>query len=216
MPEHPPSQPRRLLRLASDTQPHRVSNRGRPPDEELTHRLLVAALTLIDDLGYTGVSPEAVTRRAGVSKGVFYARWSSCEELVAQALRVHSPVARIADTGSLRGDLVDLLRPWTRPVDRNERICGHLLGPARNNPGLQTALQEAVVSPLTQAIATISGRHAARGQAVYLSGQRLLARIVVAMWWERSLAQPDPWPTTELDRVVTAALLPILDAPPPR
>jgi AcrR family transcriptional regulator len=175
----------------------------------------VAALTLIDDHGFDHLSAEAVARRAGAGKAGIYRRWSTREELAAAAIRMHSPITEVADTGSLRGDLLLLMRPWTRPVDRDERVCGQLLGPARHSDVLRDALQQAVVDPLTQATRKVAARHAARGYATVLTGQRLLARIVIAMWWERSLVQPSPWLVTDLPVVVDRALLPLLDTPCP-
>jgi AcrR family transcriptional regulator len=81
---------------------------GRPRDPDVDRRVAQAALDLFGDSGWAGFSMEAVARRAGVGKASLYLRWSSKETLLADALTTR--LARVADvdTGTLRGDLVEL------------------------------------------------------------------------------------------------------------
>lgn len=58
---------------------------------------------------------DAVAGRAGVSKATIYRWWPSKETLALDALYQEWEVpASLPDTGSLRGDLLALLRPWIR------------------------------------------------------------------------------------------------------
>ena len=81
---------------------------GRPRDPELDRRIAEAALDLFADAGWAGFAMEAVARRAGVGKATVYLRWSSKEALLTDAVTLL--LARVADvdTGTLRGDLVEL------------------------------------------------------------------------------------------------------------
>jgi AcrR family transcriptional regulator len=81
---------------------------GRPRDPEVDRRIAQAALDLYADGGWAGFSMEAVARRAGVGKASLYLRWNSKEALLTDALTLR--LARVADvdTGTLRGDLVEL------------------------------------------------------------------------------------------------------------
>jgi AcrR family transcriptional regulator len=81
---------------------------GRPRDPELDRRIAEAALDLFADAGWAGFAMEAVARRAGVGKATVYLRWSSKEALLTDAVMLL--LARVADvdTGTLRGDLVEL------------------------------------------------------------------------------------------------------------
>jgi len=81
---------------------------GRPRDPELDRRIAEAALDLFADAGWAGFAMEAVARRAGVGKATVYLRWSSKEALLTDAVMML--LARVADvdTGTLRGDLVEL------------------------------------------------------------------------------------------------------------
>jgi AcrR family transcriptional regulator len=63
---------------------------------------------------------EAVAERAGVSKATIYRWWPTKETLALDALYHEWAAARPAarETGSLRGDLLSLLRPWVRLVGK--------------------------------------------------------------------------------------------------
>ena len=66
--------------------------------------------------GLGAVSMDAVAERAGVSKATIYRWWPTKETLALDALyNEWAPAERAhRDTGSLRGDLLALLRPWAR------------------------------------------------------------------------------------------------------
>ncbi|MGY4721482.1 TetR/AcrR family transcriptional regulator C-terminal ligand-binding domain-containing protein [Naumannella cuiyingiana] len=87
--------------------------RGRPRDDARERAILAAALDLLGERGYDGVSFEEVARRAGASKATLYRRWRTRREMIIAALRV-GPAQRVEpaeiDTGSLRGDLLALCR----------------------------------------------------------------------------------------------------------
>jgi AcrR family transcriptional regulator len=80
---------------------------GRPRDPGVDRRIARAALDLFADAGWAGFAMEAVARRAGVGKASLYLRWNSKEALLADAVTWLGRVADV-DTGTLRGDLVEL------------------------------------------------------------------------------------------------------------
>lgn len=81
---------------------------GRPRDPEVDRRIAQAALDLFADAGWAGFAMETIARRAGVGKASLYLRWSSKEALLAEALTLRLARVADADTGTLRGDLVEL------------------------------------------------------------------------------------------------------------
>ncbi|WP_151772121.1 TetR/AcrR family transcriptional regulator [Streptomyces abyssomicinicus] len=83
---------------------------GRPRDSDVDRRVADAAVGLFGENGWKSFSIEAVARRAGVGKASVYLRWSSKEELLAQALRMRLATVADVDTGAVRGDLVALVR----------------------------------------------------------------------------------------------------------
>ena len=110
--------------------------RGRPRSEKARTAILEAAAELLLARGLSAVSMDAVAERAGVSKATIYRWWPTKETLALDALYTSGPAAAPArDTGSLRGDLLSLLRPWarlasSRPVRPGDRRAAHR-GPDR-------------------------------------------------------------------------------------
>jgi len=84
---------------------------GRPRSAELDQVIREAALELLVDHGYGGMSMEGVACRAGVGKATIYRRWSNKAELLVDALRGHEALAvPLPDTGDVRADLLVVLR----------------------------------------------------------------------------------------------------------
>ncbi len=72
---------------------------------------IAATLAELAESGYSALSLERVAKRAGVHKTTLYRRWGTREELVLEAMleRAGQRVS-VPDTGSLRGDLLELAR----------------------------------------------------------------------------------------------------------
>jgi len=78
----------------------------------LQNALLDAAWTELQSAGYAKLTMERVADRAETSRAVIYRRWPSRHELVIAALLHQQPTgaARIPDTGSLREDVLRIMR----------------------------------------------------------------------------------------------------------
>jgi len=78
----------------------------------LEHALLDAAWEELKKSGYAKLTMERVAERAGTSRAVIYRRWRNRAEVVIAAMRHHQPVysGSIPDTGTLRGDVLAILR----------------------------------------------------------------------------------------------------------
>jgi AcrR family transcriptional regulator len=93
-----------------DLEEHPAARRRR--GVELESALLDATWAELVEVGYGALTFDAVAQRAGTSRPVVYRRWATKPELVRAA------VARVArrdaiatpDTGSLRGDMVAIMR----------------------------------------------------------------------------------------------------------
>lgn len=94
------------MSLKDDAPPQR--RRG----EVLETALLDAAWAELNESGYDDLTIDAVAHRAGTSRAVLYRRWPDKQELVLAALvyQVKADVVATPDTGSLRGDVVALLK----------------------------------------------------------------------------------------------------------
>lgn len=82
---------------------------GRPLDEQVSAEILDAAVAVLTEQGFAGVTVDNVAATAGVSKATIYRRWSTKEALLLEAASCLSGAPdELPDTGSLRGDLVAL------------------------------------------------------------------------------------------------------------
>lgn len=92
--------------------------RGRPRSEEAHRAILGAAEQLLLEHGLAGVSMDEIADSAGVSKATIYRWWPSKELLALEALLISwdGVEETKTDTGTLRGDLRAILRPWVKRV----------------------------------------------------------------------------------------------------
>src|SRR5690242_13674535 len=88
--------------------------RGRPRDPHIEDRVFDAVMHVFWETGWSAFTLDAVARRAGVGREALYRRWPSKEALLLQALEAKGPLARPIDTGTLRGDLVELCSQMLR------------------------------------------------------------------------------------------------------
>ena len=67
----------------------KYDNTGRrEQSEENKRKIAAAAIALINERGYDGVSVEEITKAAGVSKGAFYIHFKSKEDLIEREIRI--------------------------------------------------------------------------------------------------------------------------------
>ncbi len=142
--------------------------RGRPRSERARKAILEAAAELLLARGLSAVSMDAVAERAGVSKATIYRWWPTKETLALDALYTEWAAVQPAqrDTGSLRGDLLSLLRPWARLAgDRPYgRVVAALLTEAQTDPVFAAEYRDRFVEPRRQQGREIFGRAIERGE----------------------------------------------------
>lgn len=82
---------------------------GRPRKPETNAAILDAALDLFGEVGYEGMTVEAVAARAGVGKATIYRRWSNKDDLIIAAIQEMLTTVEVPDIGDLRKTLVNLV-----------------------------------------------------------------------------------------------------------
>ncbi|MER7792452.1 TetR/AcrR family transcriptional regulator [Streptomyces sp. NPDC097640] len=126
-----------------------------------------AVLDELAEQGYGRLSMEAVAKRAGVGKSALYRRWPSKQHMIIAVVSELS-VERLEapDTGSLRGDVLALLRSvadWlTHP--RFSRIFPDLIAEAHRDPALAEALARSVGEPRRARAVVVLDRAVGRGE----------------------------------------------------
>jgi AcrR family transcriptional regulator len=125
-----------------------------------------AALAELAEVGYTGVSMERIASRAHTSKAAIYRRWPDRAHLVADSyMRFVVTDIEIPDTGSLRGDVIALMRQLadltTSPVIL---MLYGLLADAGDNGELRAVIKEHVVTLKPRLMGAILEQARARGE----------------------------------------------------
>ena len=120
--------------------PAESSSRGRPRDPGAERAILQATLDVTSELGLVGLTIDVVAQRAGVGKATIYRRWASKEEMVIDAWRMLVTPVEAPNTGSLRGDLEELLGQYAATTPGSADALPHLIAAARVNSDLQRTL----------------------------------------------------------------------------
>jgi AcrR family transcriptional regulator len=166
---------------------------GRPRDPGLDRRIAQAALDLFGEAGWAGFAMEAVARRAGVGKASLYLRWSSKEALLTDAVTLRMSRVADVDTGTLRGDLIELA------VQMLDLYAG---------PDSRAALRLALEGDAIPGVAE-------HYESVRRS-QVLAARATVRRGIHRGELAPDTPVTLLLDTLAGGAMMHALSTPPDR
>ncbi|HEX6312254.1 MAG TPA: TetR/AcrR family transcriptional regulator [Acidimicrobiia bacterium] len=162
---------------------------GRPRSTTADQAILDAALELFAELGYEGLSVEAVAGRAEVSKATIYRRYPSKSDLViAACTAVSDQVREPADTGSLRGDVEvivgNICRMLTTTV--NGRLLPQMVAEAARNPEFKAAKEEFVARRRRVCLEAL-GRAADRGEISSAVDVESFADLVTAPLFYRHL-----------------------------
>lgn len=144
------------------------ASRGRPRSERSRGAILHSAAELLLERGLDAVSMDAVAQHAGVSKATIYRWWPTKEALALDALfsewAEHSGAE--LDTGSLRGDLLALLRPWVRQLRKRNyaRVLGSFITKVHNDPTFAAEYQVRLLRPRREMANAIFERARERGE----------------------------------------------------
>ena len=117
---------------------------GRPRSKATDRAVLRAALKLLADHGYDGLTMEGVAARAGVAKTTVYRRWPSRIDLVLELARDIAAPVKVGASGDLRTDLVAVVREIVTvlhdPVARH--VIPRVLAEAREREELASGLRQ--------------------------------------------------------------------------
>lgn len=90
---------------------------GRKRNQKLDESIKETTLTILADIGYDAMTMDMVATELGSSKATIYRRWSSKPALVKDVLiwmaRNSVDLDTLPDTGTLREDLLSVLKPYS-------------------------------------------------------------------------------------------------------
>ncbi|MEV4824057.1 TetR/AcrR family transcriptional regulator [Micromonospora sp. NPDC049274] len=174
--------------------------------------LFAVVIDLLREVGYDRMTIDAVAARAHISKATIYRRFDGKAELVVAALSdrqvgVHNP----PDTGSLRGDLIELLRATAAICVADCDLMQALTFAMRTSPELERLVRHQVLPAGRVASTAVLVRAAARGEIPPDAGEReLFHDLAPALTMSRVLAHGLPADDAFLTQVVDQVLIPVL------
>jgi AcrR family transcriptional regulator len=170
--------------------------------------------------GYRGLSMQGVARRAGTGKAPLYRRWPGKDQMLIDVLAYRPPGldAPPADTGGLRGDLIQILTQMAaamaQPVGR--ALYALIVETALHrdrHPRVAEAIIEILLEPRLDAITAALRRAARRGEIRPGAVTGLLAQTGPALVINQQMHYGSPPSQAEVAEIVDRVLLPALGAP---
>lgn len=154
---------------------------GRPRDEGRHQAILDAALEVVAEVGYDRMSMDAVAARARASKATIYRRWPGKAELVLEAVGCgvdKDPSTAVPDQGSLRADLLSLVRLIQSGMEgtSGDLLFGLAMA-ARNDPELGRVLHDQIFNAKQSVAAILIERAKARGEVAADVDARVLDEV---------------------------------------
>jgi AcrR family transcriptional regulator len=143
-----------------------MNRSGRPRKPSVDDAILRAVADLVTQRGYSGVTVDEVVQRAGTNKPAFYRRFSGLADVVPRILAASHGTDVDIDTGTLRGDLLEVQRRqlllFTDPVVT--RGFAGWLADVDAHPGAGAAFVEGYLAPRREYTRVILGRAVDRGE----------------------------------------------------
>ena len=145
----------------------RTATRTRRRGPALEDAILDAAWAELREHGYARLTMEGVAQRAGTSRPVLARRWPTRAQLVTATLRRHRPMlsGEVPDTGTLRGDVLAVLRRISaRLTELGPDTFHGLAADYFADPALLADFQAQVPHAGNQVMTAILERAAERGE----------------------------------------------------
>lgn len=174
--------------------PQQRSRAGRKRDPGRDGVILDAALAVLADHGYDGMTIDMVAARAGSARATVYRRWATKDDLVLAAVQRMSrddvDLEALPDTGSLRGDIVAMILPLT-DEEQQVRIqaMAALLSLSRTDHRLAQAATVAGIGPWIEVNRILMQRAIDRGEFPAPSDLAVLAELIPMMCVSRAVQQ---------------------------
>lgn len=182
--------------------------------EQLEQAILHAAAEELRDSGYAGMTMDRVAARAGTNKNAIYRRWPHRAALGIAAYRHLSDAAMPdPDTGSLRGDALEMLRlaneTWSSP---HGAVLRGLLAAAADDPALLELMRErSGADTMDHAWLTMIDRAVARGEAPPAAAHpRVAATPMMLLRAEYAMRGIPSVPAEILTEIVDEVFLPLV------
>src|SRR5215212_995923 len=190
----------------------RPSRGGRPRDPSRDGVIRAAILQLLADVGYGALTMDAVASEAGVGKATIYRRWRTKQDLVVDTISdLNRAEASPADTGSLEGDLRQMLRSLVAVITGPTGAATlSLLSTVPHQPALAEAFRNGPLAVWRQSFEEIWARAEERGEVRPGVAGSVAAETTSALLVQRWLLTGMPVDEAFADEVLDTVVLPLI------
>ncbi len=180
--------------------------------QALVAAILEATIAEVDEVGYADLSMEKVAERARASKASVYRRWPGKVALVVDAVHHALPdPAALADTGTLRGDLLAVLRAaGERLAGPAGRAVRGVLGDVLRDPERAEQFRARTRGNSAAMIETVLLRAHRRGELDADAVTRRQREVGPALMRSHFLTNDGPVPDEVIVEIVDEVVLPLL------
>jgi AcrR family transcriptional regulator len=190
-----------------------ASKLGRKRDHTRDPEILDAALEVLAETGYDGMTIDMVAARAKAGKATMYRRWPSKSELVLDAVTCMKTgdidFDRLPDTGTLRGDLIAMIKaPSIKDSETKLKIMAGLVSMLTRNPELADAANAAMVEPRAAVNRIFFNRAIERGEISSDCDIETLSLVAPSMAAYRVLIMRKPVDRAFLLSLIDGVLMP--------
>lgn len=194
---------------------------GRKRDHTRDPEILAAAIDVLAETGFDGMTIDMVAARAKAGKATLYRRWPSKADLVLDAvacMKAEDAVpSAIPDTGTLRGDLIALIKPHSiADGTKKLQVMAGLVTMLSQSPELADAANAAIIEPRAALNRLLLRRAIDRGEISSDADVDMLATLMPAMVAFRTLMQRKPIDREFLVSLIDGVLLPAAGVRPGR
>lgn len=203
---------------SAEKKPQKV---GRKRDHTRDEKILEAAIEILSESSFDGMTMDMVATRAKAGKATMYRRWSSKAELVRDALawmnRSHLDLDNLPDSGNLREDLLLLIRPQSIAEKEQKLRVLAGLGSFLQHPefGENDTGTAGIFDSWAAANLKLMKRAAARGEISEYANMELACRVITSTSAFRSLVERKPFEKAFYAELLDGVVLPALRNPKP-
>jgi AcrR family transcriptional regulator len=188
---------------------------GRKRDHTLDTRIIEAAIETLSDVGFDVMTMDMVAARAKAGKATVYRRWTSKAELVRDALiwmsRSSVDLDRLPDTGSLRGDLLAVLKPYSKDFgERKLRVLSGLGSFFSEHRKFAEEATAGIYEPWIAVNRALMQRAIERGELAANADIDLACQVIISMTSHRTLTQSKPFDKRFYSALLDNILIPAL------
>jgi AcrR family transcriptional regulator len=179
---------------------------GRKRSEEARQAILAAALELVAEAGYAGLTIDGIAARSGSGKQTIYRWWPSKDDVLLEAGAARADLyVPVKDEGSFRADLRAFLTA-SFALGRQREITDllrALMARAQIDEAFGQRFRQSFLLRRREALGVILDRAQARGELPAGVPAGTVADIVFGVLWYRVLATREPLDDRLADELIS-------------